>query len=342
MAPTGSLHPARASRAALFPPGARQCVGRVRCVPALESARLPAAHSRGTAMDRTFGTLGALSAFIGVAAGAFGAHSLRQHLRADLQVTFETAARYQLYHALALLLVALAAARGGGATLQFAGWMFAVGTVVFCGSLYLLALTGARWLGAVTPLGGLAFLLGWLALAWYASRLVCCPRRICAAASARASSAAPPASSPSTSGTCTSERAAPSTACTARTTRCSTSTSSPASSTCRSSPACARCDKSGSHLFQKLLERPDGHEVAVETLAAARESVSQVAPRFAVASKTRSQLHVAVDRGGDGVGSLKQAQNGLGVAAAHQLPRQRHDREAGGECLQRGVAARPA
>lgn len=79
---------------------------------------------------------------------------------------FETAARYQMYHALALLAVAWAAGRRSGAALQFSGWCFVIGTLLFSGSLYTLALSGVRWLGAITPLGGLAFLLGWLALAW--------------------------------------------------------------------------------------------------------------------------------------------------------------------------------
>jgi uncharacterized membrane protein YgdD (TMEM256/DUF423 family) len=117
-------------------------------------------------MDRTFGTLGALSALLAVGAGAFGAHALRQRLPPDLLAVFETAARYQMYHALALLFVAVAAARGGGQALDLAGWLFLAGTVLFSGSLYVLALSGIRWLGAITPLGGLALLLGWLALAW--------------------------------------------------------------------------------------------------------------------------------------------------------------------------------
>ena len=116
-------------------------------------------------MDRAFALAGALSAFLAVAAGAFGAHALRARLSADLLAVFETAARYQMYHALALLAVAILAARWPGMPLRAAGWLFIGGTVVFSGSLYLLALTGTRWLGAITPLGGLLFLAGWLALA---------------------------------------------------------------------------------------------------------------------------------------------------------------------------------
>jgi uncharacterized membrane protein YgdD (TMEM256/DUF423 family) len=115
---------------------------------------------------RTFGVLGGLFGFLAVAFGAFGAHALRARLTpADLAI-FETGVRYQMYHALALLLVTIFLARGGSGASPLAGWGFTVGIVVFSGSLYLMVLTGERWLGAVTPLGGLAFLLGWAALAW--------------------------------------------------------------------------------------------------------------------------------------------------------------------------------
>jgi uncharacterized membrane protein YgdD (TMEM256/DUF423 family) len=121
-------------------------------------------------MDRMFFSLGALSAFLAVAAGAFGAHGLRARLTPELLAVFETAARYQMYHALALLAVGWAAARWPGGLVGWAGWLFVAGTVLFSGSLYALALTGVRWLGAVTPLGGAAFLAGWLCLALAARR----------------------------------------------------------------------------------------------------------------------------------------------------------------------------
>jgi len=121
-------------------------------------------------MERTFVALGALSALASVAAGAFGAHALRSRLAPELLAAFETGARYQMFHALGLLAVAWAGERWPGPAAAWAGWLFLAGTVVFSGSLYLLALTGARWLGAVTPLGGAAFLAGWLALAWAALR----------------------------------------------------------------------------------------------------------------------------------------------------------------------------
>jgi uncharacterized membrane protein YgdD (TMEM256/DUF423 family) len=112
-----------------------------------------------------FALAGAISAFIAVAAGAFGAHALRARLAPDLLAVFETGARYQMYHALALLAVAWAATQWPGAPVRAAGWLFIGGTLLFSGSLYLLALTGARWLGAITPFGGLLFLAGWGALA---------------------------------------------------------------------------------------------------------------------------------------------------------------------------------
>ena len=116
-------------------------------------------------VDRLFAGLGALSGFLAVAAGAFGAHALRARLSPDLLAVFETGARYQMYHAIALLAVAWMLSRWPGPWPGRAGWLFLAGTVMFSGSLYLLALTGIRWLGAITPLGGLAFLAGWLCLA---------------------------------------------------------------------------------------------------------------------------------------------------------------------------------
>ena len=120
---------------------------------------------------RAWLALGALSAGIAVAAGAFGAHALRARLSTADLATFETGARYQMYHALALLAVAWVAFRSPSSAVQLAGWCFATGTVLFSGSLYLLTLTGTRWLGAITPFGGVAFLAGWLALALAALRL---------------------------------------------------------------------------------------------------------------------------------------------------------------------------
>ena len=116
-------------------------------------------------MDRLFFRVGALSALVSVAAGAFGAHALRARLTPEYLAVFETAARYQMYHALGLLAVGWAVSRWPGAWPVWAGWLFVAGTVLFSGSLYILALSGIRWWGAVTPLGGVAFLAGWLCLA---------------------------------------------------------------------------------------------------------------------------------------------------------------------------------
>ena len=121
-------------------------------------------------MDRLFFALGAVAAFIGVGLGAFAAHGLKSRLDANLLATFEIGVRYQMYHALALLAVAWACTRWPGTLVTTAGWLFIAGIVVFSGSLYVLALTGVRWLGAITPLGGLAFLAGWLCLAWVAAK----------------------------------------------------------------------------------------------------------------------------------------------------------------------------
>ena len=117
---------------------------------------------------RPFLALGAASAALAVAAGAFGAHALRARLDARALEIWETAARYQMYHALALVLVAILlmkGATGNTGALRIAGWAFVAGTVLFSGSLYALALTGVTKLGAVTPLGGVAFIAGWVALA---------------------------------------------------------------------------------------------------------------------------------------------------------------------------------
>jgi uncharacterized membrane protein YgdD (TMEM256/DUF423 family) len=117
-------------------------------------------------MERHFLGLGALSACIAVAAGAFGAHALRDAVTADRLAVWETAARYQMYHALALLVVAYLAEQKSAGPARVSGWLFVAGTVLFSGSLYALTLIGITLLGAITPLGGVAFLAGWLVLAW--------------------------------------------------------------------------------------------------------------------------------------------------------------------------------
>lgn len=109
--------------------------------------------------------LGALSGAISVAAGAFGAHALRARVEPRLLEVFETAARYQMYHALALFVVAWASTRWAGSLVHASGWLFVAGTVLFSGSLYAMTFTGIRALGAITPLGGVCFIAGWICLA---------------------------------------------------------------------------------------------------------------------------------------------------------------------------------
>ncbi len=115
-------------------------------------------------MDRTFLLIGAAAGLIGVGFGAFGAHGLRGRLSPDMLNVFEIGVRYQMYHALALLLVAALTGRVEGRLLPAAGWSFTAGIVIFSGSLYVLSMTGQSALGAITPIGGVAFLIGWICL----------------------------------------------------------------------------------------------------------------------------------------------------------------------------------
>lgn len=115
-------------------------------------------------MDRTFLLAGAVAGLIAVGFGAFGAHGLRGRLSPEMLAAFETGVRYHMYHALALLLTAALAPRFPGKAMAAAGWLFVAGITLFSGSLYLLAVTGVTALGAITPIGGVAFLAGWAAL----------------------------------------------------------------------------------------------------------------------------------------------------------------------------------
>jgi uncharacterized membrane protein YgdD (TMEM256/DUF423 family) len=115
-------------------------------------------------MDKTFMFVGALMAGVGVGLGAFGAHGLRGRLSPEMLAVFETGVRYHMYHALAMLATAALMSRVDGRATLIAGWSFFTGILIFSGSLYALALTGVTTLGAITPIGGLAFLIGWLAL----------------------------------------------------------------------------------------------------------------------------------------------------------------------------------
>ena len=110
-----------------------------------------------------FFILGAALAGLSVVAGAFGAHALKSKLTPELLTIFETAARYQMYHALGLIMVTVV--NEGSILTTIAGWLFLGGIIIFSGSLYILSLTGIRWLGAITPIGGLAFIIGWACLA---------------------------------------------------------------------------------------------------------------------------------------------------------------------------------
>jgi len=120
--------------------------------------------------SRRFLFLGALLGGLAVMFGAFGAHSLRGHLSESMLEVFSTATRYQMYHALALLLIARIGSTGAGRLPAAGGWCFLAGIVLFSGSLYLLALTGVRWFGFITPFGGLSFIAGWGLLALHALR----------------------------------------------------------------------------------------------------------------------------------------------------------------------------
>jgi uncharacterized membrane protein YgdD (TMEM256/DUF423 family) len=119
---------------------------------------------------RLFVLLGAINGFLAVALGAFAAHGLEGSLSQRMTETFQTGVDYHALHAVALLVVGLLAGSAMPRLLALAGWAFFVGIVLFSGSLYLLVLSDTRWLGAITPFGGTAFLLGWATLAWYAWR----------------------------------------------------------------------------------------------------------------------------------------------------------------------------
>lgn len=115
---------------------------------------------------QTLIAVGSLFAALAVAAGAFGAHMLKSIVDPPMLAVFETAARYQMYHALGMIAVGLAGQVFGCLQVARAGWCFAAGIFLFCGSLYAVSLLGIRWLGAVTPLGGLAFIIGWSLFGW--------------------------------------------------------------------------------------------------------------------------------------------------------------------------------
>ncbi len=121
-------------------------------------------------MQRIFFSLGAGFALLSVATGAFAAHALKTRLSAEMLAIFEIGARYQMYHALGLIAVAWAFSQWNSQLVLAAGWLFVSGIAIFSGSLYALSLTGIRQLGAITPIGGLAFIIGWFLLALAALR----------------------------------------------------------------------------------------------------------------------------------------------------------------------------
>jgi uncharacterized membrane protein YgdD (TMEM256/DUF423 family) len=120
-------------------------------------------------MERTFFLIASLLGSLSVALGAFGAHALRDRIEASMLANYQTGVSYMFYHTLALFIVVLALTRWPGSSQPvWAGWLFLIGIVFFSGSLFLMAFTGMRWLGAITPIGGVAFIAGWLLLAWTA------------------------------------------------------------------------------------------------------------------------------------------------------------------------------
>jgi uncharacterized membrane protein YgdD (TMEM256/DUF423 family) len=115
-------------------------------------------------MAKTWLLIGSIMGFLSVAGGAFGAHAIKARVEPQMMEVFTTGTRYLMLHAVALLALGLLADRLSGTSLTVAGWALTAGTVIFTGSLWLLASTGTRWLGAITPIGGLTLLVGWAAL----------------------------------------------------------------------------------------------------------------------------------------------------------------------------------
>lgn len=114
--------------------------------------------------SRDFILLGAISGFLSVSFGAFGAHAIKQWMSADLMSIYQTAVSYQMYHSLGLILIALVYQHHQNKLIKVAGWLMLAGIIIFSGSLYTLSLSDTRWLGAITPIGGILLLLSWLLL----------------------------------------------------------------------------------------------------------------------------------------------------------------------------------
>jgi uncharacterized membrane protein YgdD (TMEM256/DUF423 family) len=126
---------------------------------------------------RSLLAVGCVLAGVGVAAGAFGAHMLKTILEPPMLAAYDTATRYQMYHAFGMVLVGMAMRVYDDRRLAMAGWLFATGIVLFCGSLYGIALAGLKWLGPITPLGGLTFIIGWGIFGWRVWRGVSAPEK---------------------------------------------------------------------------------------------------------------------------------------------------------------------
>jgi uncharacterized membrane protein YgdD (TMEM256/DUF423 family) len=118
------------------------------------------------ALSRRLIAVGCIVAGVGVAAGAFGAHMLKTILEPPMLAVYDTATRYQMYHAFGMVLVGIAMRVYGDRRLAMAGWLFVAGMVLFCGSLYGIAFAGLKWLGPITPVGGLMFIIGWGIFGW--------------------------------------------------------------------------------------------------------------------------------------------------------------------------------
>jgi uncharacterized membrane protein YgdD (TMEM256/DUF423 family) len=116
-------------------------------------------------MDRIFFIIGSLSACMGVAAGAFGAHMLKARLQPEMLAVFEVGVRYQMYHAFALFIASWAFSKWSSVHATAGGYFFIGGTILFSGSLYLLSISGLKWLGMLTPIGGIMFMAGWICCA---------------------------------------------------------------------------------------------------------------------------------------------------------------------------------
>ena len=121
-------------------------------------------------MARWWLLIASIAGFLGVAGGAFGAHALKARISEQMLANFHTGTRYLMVHAVALLVVGVLAGRENVGDLAAVGWCFTVGMVIFTGTLWIMALTGQRWLGAVTPIGGTALIIGWLAFAMAAAK----------------------------------------------------------------------------------------------------------------------------------------------------------------------------